>query len=63
VEKHLTSSLADISYYNKLNDFMTIFDLDPDVVVKDLVEYYGKDALKLMDLLVKYNNTPAVLRK
>jgi hypothetical protein len=42
---------------------MTIFDLDPDVVVKDLVEYYGKDALKLMDLLVKYNNTPAVLRK
>jgi hypothetical protein len=59
----LTSSLADISYYNKLNDFMTIFDLDPDVVVKDLVEYYGKDALKLMDLLVKYNNTPAVLRK
>jgi hypothetical protein len=36
---------------------------NPEDVVQDMVKYYGPESLKLMDLLVKYNNTPAVLRK
>jgi hypothetical protein len=44
-------------------DFMCDFQDDPDGVVQYMVKNYGPESLKLMDLLVKYNNTPAVLRK
>jgi hypothetical protein len=59
----LTSSLADFYSFSAIDDFMYDFIQNPEDVVQDMVKYYGPESLKLMDLLVKYNNTPAVLRK
>jgi hypothetical protein len=46
-----------------IQDFMWEFTISPELTVQMLVKTYGPESLKLMDLLVKYNNTPAVLRK
>jgi hypothetical protein len=61
-EKPQPTFLNTYTYWKVLNDFMIAYKFDPDAVVKDLVGYYGKDALKLMDHLVKYNNIPAIQR-
>lgn len=49
-------------YWEIIENFVWLYRNDPNLVASDLAENYTKDSLKLMDQLVKYNNTPAILR-